>query len=183
MNHEPLLRKYQQMARIVQTDTRSATSYKMGNSYGETTSPDNEHGSSDSSDYFSVLFAHAGVSPTELQIRTLNEMNLPSTSLRRPEAPALNGYLPTRTSSILYHELNSASQHYLNGQGGNPVNRKDTSPGTKQRTGLGKGAFTQKILTQVAYQPDAAQSKNKGTEGAKHSDQAKQHKSVFNAFK
>lgn len=176
MNYQPILRNYQQMVRIVRDKGNSATSFQLGNAYG-----DNHTGKND-------IFARNGVTPTELQIRTLNEMNLPSTSLRRPEKPAQDGFLPVRSSSSLYHQLNSTSQDYFNGLGTGleytqAVGRSDAKPGTKLRTELGKGAVNKTIYAQAQFQLQAnhlASAKiHSDKREAKHQDKA----GNFNAFK
>ena len=177
MNYQPILRNYHQMVRIVRDKGNSATSFKLGNAYG-----DNHAASKD-------IFARGGVTPTELQIRTLNEMNLPSTSLRRPEKPAVDGFLPTRAGSSLYHKLNSSSQDYFNGLGSGldyiqAVGRSDAKPGTKLRTELGKQAINKKVFTQVPFQLSAnhltqSNGRHNGQRESKHFN----HSGNFNAFK
>ncbi|WP_281557534.1 hypothetical protein [Thalassomonas sp. RHCl1] len=177
MNYQPILRDYHQMVRIVRDKGNSATSFKLGNAYGDNLAAKND------------IFARNGVTPTELQIRTLNEMNLPSTSLRRPEKPAVDGFLPTRAGSGLYHKLNSASQDYFNGLGSGldyiqAVGRGDAKPGTKLRTELGQGAINKKVFTQVPFQVSAnhlAQTNDQrsGHRESKHLDKSGQ----FSAFK
>ncbi|WDE14321.1 hypothetical protein [Thalassomonas haliotis] len=168
MNYQPILRDYHQMVRIIRDKGNSATSFKLGTAYG-----DNLAGKDD-------IFARNGVTPTELQIRTLNEMNLPSTSLRRPEKPAVDGFLSTRAGSDLYHKLNSTSQDYFNGLGSGldyiqSVGRGDAKPGTKLRTELGQGAINKKVFTQVPFQVSAnhfAQNniKHSGQRESKHQE-------------
>lgn len=167
MNYKPLRRDYKQMVRIVRDQTNSSISYKMGTAYG------------DSKHHFDGGF-DSHFNATQVRIRTLNEMNLPSTSLRRPEAPAVDGFLPTRESSILYHQLNDNIQHYLNGQGGaQAVRRSDGNPGTKLRTELGKDAFEHTIYTQSSFQP-ASDNKSDNKEGSASTGQAHH---PFNVFK
>ncbi|WDE08065.1 hypothetical protein SG34_014890 [Thalassomonas viridans] len=174
MNYQPILRNYQQMVRIVRDKGNSATSFKLGNAYGDNPGAKND------------VFARNGVTPTELQIRTLNEMNLPSTSLRRPEKPAVDGFLATRAGSTLYHKLNDTSQDYFNGLGSGldyiqAVGRSDAKPGTKLRTELGKGAVNKKVFTQVPFHLSAnhlAQTSPGHTE--KRTDKSQDN---FNAFK
>jgi hypothetical protein len=140
MNYQPLLRDYRQMVRIIRNKENSATSYKLGNAYGK------------QQDSFSDIFANNGVTPTELQIRTLNEINVPSTSPRRPGANAEEGELPSRASSALYHDLNNTSKEYLNALGGdNGVRRSDGQPGTKLRTQLGQNSFATKVYAQSGF--------------------------------
>jgi len=142
MNYQPLLRDYRQMVRIVRDKANSATSFKLGNAYGKQQKS------------FSDVFTNNGATPTELQIRTLNEINVPSTSIRRPEAPAEDGYLSSRESSTLYHDLNNTSKQYLNALGGdNGVRRSDGQPGTKLRTQLGTDSFATKVYAQHGFSP------------------------------
>jgi hypothetical protein len=137
MNYQPLLRDYRQMIRVVRDKANSATSYQMGNAYG---------GSTKSNELTQV-------DPTQKQIRTLSEMNLPSNSPRRPELPAVDGFLSTRASTTHFHALNTGTRQYLSGAGGNmAVQRKDGEPGTKLRTELGHDAFARKVLTQAPFQ-------------------------------
>ncbi|MFT4927210.1 MAG: hypothetical protein ACI8WB_003316 [Phenylobacterium sp.] len=158
MNYQPPQRDYLQMVRVIRDKANSAISFKLGNAYG----------------------ANPHVSPTDLRIRTLNEMNLPSTSIRRPEPPAVDGFLPTRASSTLFHELNDSTQDYLNGQGGvQAVKRNDGQPGTKLRTELNKDAFSKKIFSQPSFAPQD----NHLTKTAKSDDKAGQSSSSFTAFK
>ncbi len=169
MNYKPPRRDYKQMVRIVRDKPNSSISYKMGNAYGEKHS----------------AFGFDNADGTQVRIRTLNEMNIASTSPRRPEDPAMNGFLPTRESSILYHDLNDSTQRYLSGQGGAQATRRgDGSPGTKLRTELGKDAFEQKILTQAAFTP--AQTHTTGEQDGKKDqgkDGQKTPQNNFTAFK
>jgi hypothetical protein len=157
MNYKALQRNYRQMIRIIRDKANSATSYKMGNAFGS-----------------SGMFGNSGVSPTDLQLRTLEEMNLPSTSLRRPGPTAEGGDLSTRVSSANYHELNDSTQHYLNGQGGAHAHgRSDGTPGTKLRTELSKDAPNKFIHEHAALQPQSQQSQQPKSPEGKDTDKAK----------
>jgi len=174
MNYQPLLRDYKQMIRIVRNKDNSATSFNLGNAYGKTSKD------------FSDIFENNGATPTELQIRTLNEINMPSTSPRRPEAPANEGLLSNREGSALYHDLNTTSKNYLNALGGsNGVRRSDALPGTKLRTQLGKYALATKVYNQSVgniptHLPTAAAPPNKNQGQL---PQQKSEPSSFNVFK
>lgn len=159
MKYQPILRNHQQMVRVVRDNPNSATSYQLGSAYG------------DSSD--------ARVSPTEQRIRTLNSMNLPSTSIRRPEDPSVNGFLPTRAGSSLFHSLNDQTQDYMSGQGGpQAMRRGDAAPGTKMRTEISRDAFSKKIFT--ASQPF---NNPADKQGEKKPQQSTHFSQGFNAFK
>lgn len=165
MGYKPPLRDYKQMVRIIRDQNNSALSYQMGTAYGS-------HGDN--------LFE--SISGTERRIRTLNEMNMPSTSLRRPEAPAVDGFLSTRASSTLYHDLNDSTQRYLNGQGGaQMVRRSDGDPGTKLRTDLGHDAFAKNVFTQTPFQPMS--SGTTGDHDKQQKDGVNQGHNSFNVFK
>lgn len=178
MNYQPLLRDYRQMVRIVRNKDNSATSFNLGNAYGK------------KSKDFSDIFANDGVTPTELQMRTLNEMNLPSTSPRRPDAPAKEGLLSNREGSTLFHDLNTTSKDYLNALGGsNGVRRSDGLPGTKLRTQLGKDALATKVYNQSltntsTHLPATTTATNKKqTHSLKPTSEVKSESSSFNVFK
>ena len=89
------------------------------------------------------------MTPTDLKIRTLNEINIPSSSVRRSEAPAEKGNLSARENSSLFHDLNKQTQDYLNATGStNGTTRSEGQPGTKFRTQLGKNSTLVKVFTQ-----------------------------------
>lgn len=161
MEYKPPLRNYGQMTRVVRDKPNSSTSYQLGSAYGETTDQ--------------------RVNPTEQRIRTLNSMNVPSTSLRRPERPAVEGFLSTRASSTLFHDLNDTTQQYVSGQGGpQGVRRSDGEPGTKMRTEIGRDAFSKTVFT---AQPFATQATPQSQSEDKQSKQTGQSVGGFNAFK
>ena len=127
MNYLPPLRNHQQMVRIVQNGSgqngihHSHTNFSVGNAFG-----------GDSN----MLFGHDSTSPTEQIIRTLDSMNLPSSSPRRAGEIKEGGLYPTRTSSSLFHDLNDTGQNYLNGVGQQVTSRREAGAGTKLRTEL-----------------------------------------------
>ncbi len=136
-NHPPL-RNYQQMIRIVQEDgstdkNKGSTSYKLANAYGETEAP---------------------VRDLPLRLRTLDELGLPSTSIRRPGPVDTGGDIPLRASTSQFHQLNSLNQTFFNGLGGPQVHsRKETQPGTKVRSDLGSHSISKKILPTANLSP------------------------------
>ncbi|MBJ7539993.1 hypothetical protein [Marinomonas transparens] len=131
MNYLPPLRNYQQMVRVVQNDTdgdhlaKHAVNFSLGNAFGDEQTSEFDH-----------LFSNGGVSPTELQMRTLDSMNLPSSSPRRPGATNHGGLYSTRAGSSLFHSLNHSTRDYLNGTGQQVASRHHNGPGTKFRTEL-----------------------------------------------
>ena len=132
MNYLPPLRNYQQMVRVVKNDShgghlaKPAVDLQLANAFGD------HH-----TNAFDNLFSNGGISPTELQIRTLDSMNLVSSSLRRPGKTNGGGLLPTRSGSTLFHDLNHSTRDYMNGMtGGLTLSRQDSEPGTKLRTEL-----------------------------------------------
>lgn len=144
MDYLPPLRNYNQIVRVVRDDTtgdhlaKHAVDFKLGNAFGE-----------HQSNGFDSLFSNGGISPTELQMRTLDSMNLPSSSLRRPGNTKSGGLLPTRAGSLLFHDLNPSTRDYINGMnGGQTMNRLDAQPGTKLRTQLDPSASNKRIHQQ-----------------------------------
>ncbi|RBO81916.1 hypothetical protein DFP76_10759 [Marinomonas aquiplantarum] len=81
------------------------------------------------------------ISATQIRIRTLETMNLPAGSLRRPGEIQSGGLFPTRVGSSLYHQLNHHIKNYMQGISDHPANRADTSPGTKFQTQLSPNAL------------------------------------------
>lgn len=171
MRFRPPLRNYRQMIRIVRDKAGSSINFKMGNAYGKKTGD------------FSSLFA-GDQTPTELQIRTLNELEMPSTSIRRPEPPAVDGFLPNRESSTLFHSVNSSTQKYLNGQGGSQATkRQDDSPGTKLRTSLDHDASNTTVYTQEAIDTSPSHNtKQLAKDSSNHHEALKKTDKTFTAF-
>lgn len=139
MNYLPPLRNHQQMVRVVKEkgnmNAVTAQSFKLGNAFGD-------HQTS----HFDSLFGNGGISPTEQQIRTLDAMNVTSSSLRRPSQTSNGGLLPTRTESSLFHKLNPSTREYMSGMsGGLTMSRSDAAPGTKLRTQLSPNADSKTI--------------------------------------
>jgi hypothetical protein len=116
------LRNYQQMVRVVK-DSGVGNSYQLANSYGE--GPRAEY--------------------TDLRLRTLDELGMPSNSLRVPPPTVTGGELSKRASTINYHDLNPSSRNFFNGVGTAIVSRNDTQAGTKSRTELNTHSFNKKI--------------------------------------
>lgn len=155
------------MVRIIRDKANSSTSYKMGNAFGT-----------------AGTFGNSDVSPTDVQLRTLEEMNIASTSIRRPGPTAEGGELSTRVSSAHYHELNDSTQRYVNGQGGAHAHgRSDGTPGTKLRTALDRDALTSFVHENAALQPQQSQ-QPKSPEGQDKTKKVEQDKtqSHFTAF-
>lgn len=174
MDYLPPLRNYRQMVRVVKDDAddshmdahlaKQAVNFKLGNAFG-----DHEP------DEFDAMFSNGGVSPTELKIRTLDSMNLPSSSLRRPGITGSGGILPTRSGSSLFHDLNESTRDYLNGMdGGQALSRHDAGAGTKFRTQLSPDASNK-----VVYQHDAFTGHNSSRGKNTHSSIASGHESHF----
>jgi len=145
MNYLPPLRNYQQMVRVVQQhpqgnhSAKPVTDFSLANAFG-----------SDEPKGIDTLFSSGGLSPTDLQLRTLDSMNLPSSSLRRSGNTGSGGLLPTRAGSTLFHDLNPSTQNYINGMnGGQTMSRRDAQPGTKFRTELDPNASSKKIYQHV----------------------------------
>ena len=130
MNYRPLLRNHRQMVRVVGTKDNNATSFALASAYGDK-----------SYSAFDSMFSN-NINPTEAQLRLLDSIGLPSSSIRAPAQPATGGEYSARETSILFHELNSQTRNYINGQhGGELANRHNSGPGTKLRTELGQDAF------------------------------------------
>ncbi|BFM48670.1 hypothetical protein [Marinomonas sp. THO17] len=127
MNYLPPLRRYQQMVRVVrdkhdQNPAKPATHLTLGNAFGGK---------------LAESMLEEDVSATQIRLRTLETMNLPAGSLRRPGEIKPGGLLPTRTNSSLFHKLNQPIRNYM--QGGktrHPGNRTDAAVGTKFQTQL-----------------------------------------------
>ena len=161
MNYKPPLRNSAQMVRVVRDQANSATSYQLGNAYGDNTSDP---------------FAYT-IGPTQLQLRTLEAMGLPSTSIRRPGPSPEGGILSTRASSTLYHDLNNETRQYISGSGGpQALRRQDGQPGTKLRSQLGHDAFSKSIYSM----PNAVPQKDHLAGNDKPAD--KKGESPFKAF-
>lgn len=124
------LRHFQQMVRIVRNDG-VLNQYKLANAFGVP-----EH---------SDKYALSAVSPTTSRMRTLDEMNITSASLRRPQQESPGGEFSPRTTTIHYHALNATSRAYFNGTSPKIQARTDSMPGTKMRTELGRDSFSTKI--------------------------------------
>lgn len=106
------------MVRVIKSKEDSSRQYELGNAFGE-------------------LDPNDPLSPTERVMQTLDSMNLPSSSIRRTGATRSGGTLSTRSSSSLYHQLNSSAREYFNGSHGDQFfSRLDNEPGTKIRTEL-----------------------------------------------
>lgn len=114
----PPRRNYQQMVRVVRDGDSKPVPYQLAKAYGEPAS-----------------------NPTETRERSLDEIGINSRTSRQPEAPGNDGYLPTRESTTLYHELSPEQQQYFDGTTPNPApTRQDGWPGTKSRAYLGGDA-------------------------------------------
>ncbi|WP_026971592.1 hypothetical protein [Aliagarivorans marinus] len=122
----PPQRGYRQLVRVVKD--KSATShYQLANAYGE-----------------GPRVAH-----TDLRMRTLEELGLPSVSPRRPAPTVSGGNFSRRDSTIMFHQLNPQTRGYFSGVSPLVVSRSDTSPGTKMRTGVGVDSFSTKIEASI----------------------------------
>ena len=94
------------------------------------------------------------IGATNLRLRTLDEMSLPSTSIRRPGPPSEKGELSRRESTTLFHDLNETTRDYISGTGGpQALKRQDGQPGTKLRTQLGHNAFSKTIHSSPHFAP------------------------------
>ena len=152
MNYRPLMRNHRQMVRVIGKESNNATSFALASAYGDK-----------SFNAFDAMFSN-NINPTEAQIRLLNSIGLASTSIRAPGQPAIGGEYSSRETSILFHELNSQSRNYINGQhGGQLANRHSSGPGTKLRTELGQDAFVKMShqrgsnTTMAHHHPNSAQ--------------------------
>ncbi|GLX80360.1 hypothetical protein tinsulaeT_37000 [Thalassotalea insulae] len=122
------------------TLSKKLVSFNLGNAFGE-----NPTSGLDS------LFPNGGVSPTQLQMRTLDTMNLPSCTARRPIQTGQGGSFDTRSKTTIFHDLNPFSKGVLSGVGdGTASNRHDAGSGTKFRTQLSPFADT-KIVYQNGH--------------------------------
>ena len=136
----PPLRNYRQMVRVVK---KEGTSYKLANAYGVT----------------------APATPTDLRIRTLDELGVSSETIRRPAQTVTGGEFDKRTETIHYHDLNVRSRSFFNGVSPPIVSRNDSMPGTKERTDLGVHSFSKKIEPLINLPPmDAPLSKQEDGE-------------------
>ena len=145
------LRNFQQMVRIVR-NKGMLNHYQLANAFGAS-APSNRPVSSQ-------------VSQTNRRMRTLDEMNIPSASLRRPAHEFPGGEFSPRTSTIHYHALNATSRAYFNGTSPQVHSRADSMPGTKMRTELGRDSFSSKIepLIQLTpFNPPTSDSQQKHT--------------------
>jgi hypothetical protein len=149
----PPLRNYQQMVRVVKGTN---SSYQLANAYG-----DNET-----------------VEPTDKRMRTLDEMGLPSESIRRPAATISGGEFDTRTQTAHFHELNHNSQHYFSGVSPPIISRNDNMPGTKERTSLGAHSFVKKIEPTINLSPMQAHAKIPNSKESKKKNKSTSSKST-----
>ena len=146
----PPLRNYKQMVRVMRDDgndklCKKACSFNLGNAFGENPTSG-----------FDSLFPNGGVSPTQLQMRTLDTMNMASGTTRRPIKTGQSGVFNTRVKTTVFHDLNSVSKEFLSGMGnGSASNRHDSGSGTKFRTQL--SPFSE---TKIVYQTEGSSSHN-----------------------
>lgn len=124
----PPLRHYRQMVRVVKDEGQS---YKLANAYG----------------------VGVAANSTDLRMRTLDEMGMPSESPRRPAPNATGGEFDKRVQTIHYHDLNARSRSFFNGVSPPIISRNDSLPGTKERTDLGVHSFSKKIEPLINLSP------------------------------
>ncbi|WP_018693806.1 hypothetical protein [Algicola sagamiensis] len=135
------LRNYQQMVRVVRNDG-SGEQYHLASAYGD--GPRAES--------------------TDLRLRTLDEMNLPSTSPRRPAPTVSGGDFSTRTSTVHYHELNAHGRGYFDGSAPQITTRTENMPGTKFRTDLGQDQVGKKIQANMTHTTQPSNQSDKRSE-------------------
>ena len=160
------LRNYKQMVRIVKNAISSPLQYQLASSFGENKAP---------------------VRGTDLRLRTLEELHLPSTSQRKPGPIDHGGEFSTRVSSSYFHQLDSASRSYLDGAGGPQTqSRLDNVPGTKIRETLGSNEYVKKIIPQASLQAPVAAQKQEKVHSADNQhapeDNKAKHQQGFSAF-
>ncbi len=127
IKNPPPLRNYAQMARVVRDDAnnpfRAQVPYQLGKAYGTETS-----------------------NPSEVRIRSLDEIGIHSRSPNQLQAPVPNNNYSRRESTSLYHQLSRDQQLYFDGISPNPApTRMDARPGTKTRTYLNSQAASEHI--------------------------------------
>ena len=130
MSYKAPLRNYQQMVRVVKKDANQ-NSYNLASAFGDQPPSDS----------------------TDKRMRSLDEMGIPSSSLRRPAPEVHGGNFSTRISTIFYHSLNGRSQGYFNGHPPDVHSRTDTLAGTKERTELSTHSFSKKIEPTIQLSP------------------------------